>query len=189
MSDPFAVFPVLDTERLVLRELRADDDRALHPLFADPEMMRYWGEPHDSLAATTAMVNRIIEAYWAQAGIEWAVTLRDGGELIGKVCHHRLIKAHFRSEIGYILARPHWGHGYVHEALRAIIAFGFDTLKLHSIEAQLDPNNVRSARVLERLGFVKEAHLRENYFVHGGFVDTAIYSLLAPTGISRGTRS
>ena len=177
-------FPVIDTERLVLRELRSDDDRALYPLFSDAEMMRYWGEPHDSLAKTTAMVNRIVDAYRSQTGIEWAVTLRSTGELIGKVCHHRLMKEHRRSEIGYILARPQWGHGYVHEALRAIIAFGFDTMKLHSIEAQLDPKNERSARVLERLGFVKEAHLTENYFVHGGFVDTAIYSLL-----SRETRS
>ena len=169
---------MIETERLVLRELRADDDRALYPLFADPEMMRYWGEPHDSVATTTAMVKRIIDAYRAQTGIEWGVTLKSTGELIGKVCHHRLMKQHSRSEIGYILARPHWGQGLVHEALRAIIEFGFDAMKLHSTEAQLDPKNERSARVLERLGFVKEAHLRENYFVHGGFVDTAIYSLL-----------
>jgi ribosomal-protein-alanine N-acetyltransferase len=172
-------FPLIETERLVLRELRPDDERALYVLFSDPEMMRYWGEPHDSLARTKAMVTTIIEAYRAQTGIEWGVTLKSTGELIGKVCHHRLMKAHFRSEIGYILAKAHWGHGLVHEALRAIIAFGFDALKLHSIEAQLDPKNVRSVRVLEKLGFVKEAHLTENYFVHGGFIDTAIYSLLA----------
>lgn len=172
-------FPVLATERLVLRELRVDDAEALYPLFSDVDMMRYWGEPHDSPARTAAMVTSIIDAYRACTGIEWGVTLTATGELIGKVCHHRLMKPHFRSEIGYILAKQHWSNGFVHEAMRAIIAFGFDTMKLHSIEAQLDPNNERSARVLERLGFVKEAHLTENYFVHGGFVDTAIYSLLA----------
>jgi ribosomal-protein-alanine N-acetyltransferase len=174
-------FPVIETERLILRELRVDDDRALYPMFADAEMMRYWGTPHDSLARTTVMVTSIIDAYRAQTGIEWAVTRKPTGEVIGKVCHHRWMKEHFRSEMGYILAKEHWGHGFVHEALRAIIAFGFAVMKLHSIEAQLDPKNVRSVRVLEKLGFVKEAHLTENYFVHGGFVDTAIYSLLART--------
>lgn len=185
----FETFPVIETDRLVLRELRLDDDRALHPLFADAEMMRFWGAPHESLERTTAMIHRIIEAYRAGTGIEWAVTLKPTGEVIGKVCHHRLMKEHFRSEIGYILAKAQWGHGLVHEALRAIIAFGFDAMKLHSIEAQLDPKNTRSARVLERLGFVKEAHLTENYVVHGEFVDTAIYSLLARHYLSRGRRS
>lgn len=94
------------------------------------------------------------------------------------MCHHRLLKAHFRSEIGYILAKQYWGLGYASEAVDAIVAFGFEKMGLHSIEAQLDPDNVRSAHLLEDLGFVKEAHLRENFFVHGTFVDTAIYSLL-----------
>lgn len=179
MEGPWENFPLIATERLVLRELRTDDAPALHALFSDPEMMRYWGTPHDSVARTEAMIASIVEAYRARRSIEWAVTLETSGEVIGKVCHHRLMQEHFRSEIGYILAKQRWGHGFIHEALRAIIAFGFDALKLHSIEAQLDPKNVRSARVLERLSFVKEAHLTENYFVHGGFVDTAIYSLLA----------
>lgn len=172
-------FPVIETERLVLRELRLDDAPALHALFSDPEMMRYWGTPHDSVARTEAMITSIIEAFAARRGIEWAIARKSTGEVIGKVCHHRWMKEHFRSEIGYILAKEHWGQGFIHEALCAIIAFGFEALKLHSIEAQLDPKNGRSVRVLERLGFVKEAHLTENYFVHGGFVDTAIYSLLA----------
>jgi ribosomal-protein-alanine N-acetyltransferase len=172
-------FPIIATERLTLRELRTDDAPALHALFSDPDMMRYWGTPHDSLARTEAMIASISEAYRERRGIEWAVTFETTGEVIGKVCHHRLMRDHFRSEIGYILAKQHRGQGFIHEALRAVIAFGFAALKLHSIEAQLDPENVRSARLLERLGFVKEAHLKENYFVHGGFVDTAIYSLLA----------
>lgn len=172
-------FPLIETERLVLRRLRVDDSSALHELFSDRELMRYWGEPHTCLADTTRMISSIDESHRARTGIEWAATEKTSGDVIGKVCHHRLMKDHYRSEIGYILARGHWGRGLVHEALRAIIAFGFDTMKLHSIEAQLDPNNLRSVRVLERLGFIKEAHLRENYFTRGGFVDTAIYSLLA----------
>lgn len=178
-------FPLIETQRLQLRELRVEDAGALYRMFSDPDLMRYWGQPHSTIADTTAMVDSIISSFRSRSGIEWAVTIKGSDVLIGKVCHHRLLKAHFRSEIGYILAKQHWGLGFATEAVGAIVAFGFDKMGLHSIEAQLDPANVRSANVLEGLGFVKEAHLRENFFVHGAFVDTAIYSLLQSSYRSR----
>jgi len=83
-----------------------------------------------------------------------------------------------RAEIGYILGRAHWSRGYVSEALPALIDHGFETLGLNRLEADIDPRNAASARVLMRLGFVQEGLLRERWVVRGEPSDSALYGLL-----------
>jgi len=179
---PFKPFPVLRTTRLVLRQLHATDANALFSLFTDPETMKFWSTPpHESISETEAMLRGSAEGVAAGEFIEWGITLRGGDDaVVGKIGHHRWQRMHYRSEVGYILRRDLWGRGLTSEALRAVLDFGFERMHLHSVEAQLDPRNRRSARVLERVGFVKEGHLRENYVVAGRFCDTVIYSLLRP---------
>jgi ribosomal-protein-alanine N-acetyltransferase len=89
------------------------------------------------------------------------------------------MKEHRRAEIGYDLLPALWGRGVMHEALRAILRFGFTEMELHSTEAQIDPANARSRRVLERLGFKQDGLIRENFLAHGKFFDTATFTLLA----------
>ena len=98
-----------------------------------------------------------------------------------------LIKPHFRAEIGYDLAPAFWGQGVMPEAVGAVLTFGFTTMGLHSVEAQIDPENTGSRRVLEKLGFVQEAYFRENFYVaaEARFTDTAVFSLLKATWMSR----
>ena len=180
---PFRPFPVLRTARLVLRQLAPADAPALFGLFSDPETMKYWSTlPHESVAETEAMLRGSSEGVAAGEFIEWAITLaEDTSETpaaVGKIGHHRWQRAHYRSEVGYILRRDLWGRGLTSEALRAVLGFGFERMHLHSVEAQLDPRNKRSARVLEHAGFVKEGLLRENFVIAGRFCDTAIYSLV-----------
>jgi RimJ/RimL family protein N-acetyltransferase len=83
-----------------------------------------------------------------------------------------------RCEIGYMLARPHWGRRYMPEALAALIGYGFQTLELHRIEADIHPDNAASGRILEGLHFRQEGHLRERWFVGGEISDSVIYGLL-----------
>ena len=101
------------------------------------------------------------------------------------------MKQHRRSEIGYDLLPAYWGQGLMAEALHAILAFGFDQMELHSVEAQIDPPNLRSRRLLERLGFRQDGLLRENFLFACTYSDTAIFTLLQreyqPAG-SRGSR-
>lgn len=84
-----------------------------------------------------------------------------------------------RAEVGYALASQCWGCGYMDEALRALLGYGFGELGLNRVEADIDPRNKASARSLERLGFVKEGHLRERWVVGDEVSDTALYGLLA----------
>jgi ribosomal-protein-alanine N-acetyltransferase len=178
----FEPFPVLSTPRFVLREITEADAGSLFEMFTDTDVMKYWSHlPYQSIDQAIELISRITEGVRTGAAIEWGVTLRgDEGRLIGKCGFHRWYKQHYRAEVGYAVARSHWGTRVMQEAIPAILAYGFERMDLHSVEAQVHPENARSVGTLERLGFVKEGHLKENFCVDGCFSDTAIFSLLAP---------
>jgi ribosomal-protein-alanine N-acetyltransferase len=172
-------FPRLETRRLILRQITISDAEDVFRIYSDEEVMRYWGTPpHSTIYQTRLMIAELSSSYEAQEGIRWAITLKETGGFIGSCGHWRLVKRHFRSEIGYELAREYWGQGIMPEALESIIQFGFTQMALHSIEAQIDPNNLRSAHVLEKLRFRREGYLHENYYDGNRFTDTILYSRL-----------
>lgn len=181
-ADCFRVFPRLSTERFALREITPDDAEALFEMYSNPEVMEYWSTlPYESIEQARELIGRIQSNLARGEGVEWAITpLDDERRLLGKCGFHRWMKPHYRAEMGYSLQREGWGQGIMGEVLRAIIAYGWREMGLHSIEAQLEPGNARSVRTLERLGFVKEGHFRENFYLGGRFTDTAVYSLLEP---------
>ena len=175
----FTPFQNLETERLVLRRVVNNDLKEVIALRSNPETMKYIPRPlvktdQDGLDHI-AMINDKIEA---NEGINWAITLKDNPQLIGLIGHYRMKPEHHRSEIGYMILPEFNGKGIVTEAIKAVVKYGFETMKLHSIEAVIDPENLASAKVLEKNGFVKEAHLKENEFFEGRYLDSVIYSLL-----------
>lgn len=181
LSAAFASFPVLETERLVLRAPAPADAPAIFRIMGDPRVMRYFGSPPmASLEAAERRVAGLAEDFAALSGVRWAITLRDEGELIGTCGFWRLIKEHDRAEVGYELDPAYWGQGIMPEALGAALGFGFTEMGLHSVEAQIDPENAGSRRVLEKLGFVQEGYFRESYYDPnvGRFTDAAVFSLL-----------
>ncbi len=173
-------FPELETPQLLLRRLDKSDASQIIALRGDAENMKYIPRP---LVTTTeqalehfAMIDAKIES---NEGINWAITLKaDPGKLLGIIGHYRIQPENFRSEIGYMLLREFHGRGIITEAIRAALVYGFEVMNLHSVEAIIDPHNFGSERVLQKNGFVKEAHILENEFFDGKFIDTVIYSLL-----------
>jgi ribosomal-protein-alanine N-acetyltransferase len=182
VSAAFAAFPVLETERLLLRAMTADDAAATYRILSDPRVTRYFGSPPMAEpAAAVERIERIHAAFADQSGVRWAIAPRQGGAMIGSGGFWRIDKRHFRAEIGYELDPERWGQGLMPEALRAMLDFGFTNMGLHSLEANIDPANHGSRRVLEKLGFVQEGYFRENYWLEAEerFSDSAIFSLLA----------
>jgi ribosomal-protein-alanine N-acetyltransferase len=185
-DDIFNVFPRLETERLILREIVPDDAPDLFRIYSDPEVMRYWSSaPLQRIDEVQQRIAGSAAAFQAREGIRWAITRKGSDRLIGSCGHWRLMRQHLRSEIGYDLAPEHWGQGIVPEAVGAILRFGFERIELHSVEAQIEPNNQASRRVLEKLGFVQEGYFRENFVVEGIFTDTAVFSLLKSDWLQR----
>ena len=177
-SDPF---PTLFTERLVLRQMNHDDADEVYFLRSDDEMLKYVGRPKatsvDEIIKWIEMVN---DSIFKNEGINWAISLKEDPKLIGIISFWRIDKQHYRAEAGYVLHPNYQKKGIMDEALKAILHYGFHALKLHSVEANIDPENTASKLLLERNGFVREAYYKENYFFQDKFWDSAIYSLLTP---------
>jgi RimJ/RimL family protein N-acetyltransferase len=169
----------LETPRLLLRPFREADAGALFAMFSDPAVMRYMNRgPWESIQIGHDMIARDAKALAAGEHLRLGIELRDGGDLVG-MCN--LFDFHWqcrRCEIGYSLARTGWGRGYMHEALTALIAYGFGALELHRIEADVDPRNEASVRSLLRLGFRQEGLLRQRWIVEGEVSDSALFGLL-----------
>lgn len=175
----FTPFPVIETERLILRRITNDDANEIFELRSNPETMKYIPRPlvkttEDALEHVAMIEEKIV----TNVGINWGITLKGNSKVLGIIGYYRIQPENHRAEIGYMLFPDFHGKGIISEALKRLIAYGFDDLKLHSIEAVIDPENAASEKVLQKCGFVKEAHLKEAEFYEGKFLDKVIYSLL-----------
>ena len=183
LTPNFHPFPVLSTERLLLRQITFDDADDLFILRADERLMRYIDRP---IAKTTEdalqLIQKIHDAWKINDGITWGISLRTDPKLIGTIGYWRIVKEHHRAEIGYLIALEQQSKGLMQEAMDVVLDYAFNEMQLHSIEANVNPSNVASVKLLERNRFIKEAHFKENYFFNGVFHDTFIYSLLSPNG-------
>lgn len=177
----FSPFPVLRTERLLLRAIVPTDAQALFVLRSDPRVMRHIGRP---LARTVEDAESVLEdmrsAFENRTAIVWALTRHGDPELVGTVGFWRIAAEHHHGELGFLLRPDLWGQGITREAATAVVDHGFAALHFHRIEACADPANTASIAVLESLGFAREAHLVQNYLFDGVFLDTLMYGRLHP---------
>ena len=175
----FNPFHNIETERLVLRRVDKNDVEEIRKLRGNPETMKYIPRPLvktvDDALEHIALIESKIEN---NEGINWAITLKDNPKLIGIIGHYRIKPEHYRAEIGYMILPEFNGKGIVTEAINEVVNYGFNIMKLNSIEAIIDPKNKASEKVLLKNGFVKEAHILENEYYDGKFIDSVIYSLL-----------
>ena len=176
----FHPFPEIETERILLRQLSEDDAGELYFLRSDPEVLKYIGrEPAKSVKATAEFIGQINADIDENIVILWGMALKDNPyKIIGTVCIWHIMKEHSRGELGYVLHPGFWKKGLMKEALTAVVNYAFDKLEFHSLEADVHPGNVASVALLESMGFVKEAHFKENVCLLGKFEDTLIFSLL-----------
>ncbi|MDZ4711194.1 MAG: GNAT family N-acetyltransferase [bacterium] len=175
----FSVFPEIHTDNLTLRNILHGDAKDIYSVYSDPEAMKYFGKhPMESISGAAEMVDTVAKAFSDHEGLRWGICFRNSDELIGTAGIWRIDKRHCRGEIGYELKREYWEKGIMTEAFKAIVDFGFNDLNLHTIEANTDPLNIASMKLLEKSGFVKEGYLKESYFFDGKFYDNVIYSIV-----------
>ena len=173
-------FPVIRTDRLLLRETAERDVAAVFAMEGDPVAMRYWSRPPlRDLSEARASVERAMGFFPARTALRWAVTRPADDLMIGHLSLFNISEPSARAEIGYGLARAYWGQGFMREALTAGIDYAFGPLGLRRLEADIDPRNDASLRALERLGFAREGVLRERWQVGDELSDTAYLGLLA----------
>lgn len=168
----------LETKRLLLRPIEANDKHAILVYRSDAEANKYQGWIPKSLDDVETFFGKLATEFnvpdtWFQL----AVVKKTTNELIGDIGIHFIDEQ--QVELGYTIAKQHQGLGFATEAAKAIIKYLFCELKKHRITASVDPANVASFVVLEKLGFRKEAHFKESLLINDQWVDDVIYALLA----------
>ncbi len=178
----FRPFPLLYTQRLQLRAFSANDVNEIISLRSNKELMKYIDRPLIETAdKALQLVQKIIDGLNNNEAITWAIALKNENRVIGNIGFWKIDKEHHRAEIGYMLHPYHQKKGLMQEAISAILNYGFSTMKLHSVEANVNPANQNSKKFLAKNKFVQEAYFRENFYYNGQFMDSAIFSLLSTT--------
>jgi ribosomal-protein-alanine N-acetyltransferase len=170
--------PTINASRVSLRPVTEKDLDSLYAVFSDPEVMRYSGSFMKDPREVKDFLAEVIEELRRRQCIQWGIARRTDDQIIGHLAFFNLDLAARKAEIGFSLGRAHWGMGYMQEALQAAIGYGFNEMDLRRIEADVDPRNLRSIRLLERLGFQKEGYLRERWVIAGETQDSLFYGLL-----------
>ena len=169
----------LQTERLTLRRVTPDDAPHMLSYLSKPEVVRHMG-----LNPFTSLDDALEEIAWYDSivangtGMRWGITLTGQDEVIGSCGFLNVASKHQRAEVGFELSPDHWGSGIASEALEAVVQHGFAELGFHRIEALVEPANIASQRLLERLGFTREGLLRGYEFTQGKYDDLYMYGRL-----------
>ena len=171
--------PIIETSRLLLREVTNEDAPDMLRYLSDNDVVKHMGlEPFQSVEDALDEISWYQSIYKDGSGIRWGITLKDSGKVIGSCGFLNRNSKHFRTEIGFELSKQHWGKGIASEALEAVIKFGFDHYSFERIEALIVPANVPSQKLVERQGFIREGLLRHYEFTCGKFDDLYMYSIL-----------
>lgn len=175
----FKSFPEFESERLLFRKILVSDAKDILLIRSNDDVMRFMDVIRfKSIADAEKMTRSVEESYNKEEGINWGIVEKHSNSFVGYFGFFRIIPEHCRAEIGYALKPEYWGKGYMYETINSMVRFGFENMKLHSIEANVNPDNEKSKKVLEKIGFKKEAYFRENYLFNNKFLDSIIYSLL-----------
>lgn len=158
-----------------------EDAEQMLGMYSDPEVMKFWScPPITDIEGVREFTGKDVESDARGDSLNWAITLDAGSQVIGKciLFHHDRVNR--RAEVGYILSREHWKKGLMTEAMAALIDYAFGELGLHRLEADTDPANSGSLRMLEKLGFRNEGLFRDRWFVDGVWQDSEMLGLLKP---------
>ena len=177
MSDDPVMVPPLETERLFLRQLTEDDLGFIYEMFSREETNRHVA---DDAVKDMGEARDLFEAYIRPKPhlFRLGLFMKDGGQPIGTIGLYGIKPEDFRAVLGADLLKEFWGQGYMTEAARALLDYGFREMNLNRIQASADADNEKSLALIRRLGFTCEGTMRQKDFYKGAFHDDVVFSLL-----------
>ncbi|MDT8903723.1 GNAT family N-acetyltransferase [Anaeroselena agilis] len=179
MEKPRGAFPTIETARLTLREIVSGDAALLHRYWSDEDVTEFMVlDRFTKIEDTVQMIVLLAGLFADGSGVRWAVVRKEDGAVLGTCGFHNLKPEHFRAEVGYEMGKEYWGRGLMTEALTAILGYGIEAMDFNRVEAFVNAGNIRSLRILEKLGFRLDGTLREYERARGVFVDQHCLSLL-----------
>lgn len=159
-----AEFPLLETDRLLLRQITPDDAEGMFTNFSDPEVTKWFFEqPLTKLEQVLGFINAFKSEFEQEEGLTWALVLKTTDLFVG-TCGYGSVEVGSNGDMGFDLARKYWGQGLMSEALTATINYGFESLGLVKVEAHSYSSNTRAISLLEKMGFGVEKVTEEDHY-------------------------
>jgi ribosomal-protein-alanine N-acetyltransferase len=169
----------LHTERLLLRKMKGSDSPSLFEVWSDSEVTKFMNiDCFTDESQVEDMIKLLDELSLDNKAIRFSIIEMESNKIIGSCGYNSLDFENEKAEIGYDIARAFWGRGYASEAISALLEYAFLSLKLNRIEAKVEPENMNSVKVLQKLNFTFEGTLRQSERVNGKFIDLKMYSKL-----------
>jgi ribosomal-protein-alanine N-acetyltransferase len=171
--------PLIETQRLILKELTLQDLDFIYGHFSNEDVCRYLfdNEPLASIEEAQQIIDFYLDPRQNDRN-RWCIVCKETNKSIGTCGFHRWNKTDHIAEIGYDLQREFWGHGYMQEAMRAALEVGFCRMNLNRIEAYTSVENQRSIQMLKKLGFTAEGIVRDKHYFRGVYYDHYCFSIL-----------
>ena len=174
-----SLFPQLETERLSLKMVQMEDAKDLFDLRSSPEFMKYLGrDMMQDVSEAEEYIDRIKRGFQNKTGLSWKICYKNSNNFIGYCGFWEINYQHFKTEIGYGLNPLFQAKGFMTEALSSMTNYMFSEMNIHHIKADIDPLNISSRRVLEKVGFYRIGLAKENYFYNGRFMDSEYYGMI-----------
>ena len=172
--------PTITTERLILRPYKLDDALELQRLIGERDVARtLMSVPHPyENGMAEEWIGRRQELFDKGESVNFAITHREDGYLIGGIGFHQVDREAERAEIGYWIAKQYWNNGYGTEAAMAVVKFGFEVMKLNRIHAAHFSNNPASGRIMQKIGMKYEGCRRQHVRKWGELLDWECYGIL-----------
>jgi ribosomal-protein-alanine N-acetyltransferase len=179
IEDIYSSLPQLETERLILRKLKPSDVNDMFNYCSDKEISRYtiWYS-HQTIEDTRSFMDMLFEKYERNDVAPWGIVDKASERLIGTTGFISWDTLNAKAEIGYALSRLFWNKGYMTEAVKKVISFGFEQMDLVRIEARCHPDNLGSAKVMEKSGMLYEGTLRKHILAKGVHEDVKMYAII-----------
>ncbi|MGG3573858.1 GNAT family protein [Bacillus gobiensis] len=172
-------FPIIETERLILKEVSFEDANDMFKYLSDKDVVKHMGlEPYESPDDVLGEIRWYKSILEEGTGIRWGITQKNSGAVIGSCGFLNMHPRHYRAEVGFELSKSYWRQGIAGEALKGVIKFGFQHFELERIEALIEPANLSSQRLVEKQGFKREGLLRHYEYTCGKFDDLYMYSII-----------
>ncbi|WP_106768791.1 GNAT family N-acetyltransferase [Paenibacillus faecalis] len=169
----------LYTERLHLRKMKVSDSSSLFKIWSDPDVTRFMDvECFTDEDQAIEMIQLLDGLAQDNKAIRFSIIEIESNEIIGSCGYNSLDFENAKAEIGYDIAKASWGRGYASEAISSLLDYAFSSLNLNRIEAKVEPENINSIKVLQKLNFTFEGTLRQYERINGKFTDFNMYSKL-----------
>ena len=185
IEEHFEPFPVLETNRVLLRRITPLDIEDMYRYCSVPEVSKYttW-EYHQDREATKVFIDFVLNRYKADKVGPWGIEHKGSNRLIGSCSFVSWDNRNLRAELGYVLSHAYWNQGIMTEIVRKLIAFSFEELGLVRVEAKCLPSNIGSAKVMEKSGMKYEGLLRKYLWVKSELQDVKLYSIIKDDYVS-----